>query len=270
LISTSYTFQANNFRNEFGEKKLIYAPSDGDLCDPGDRWHRTSSCIWTRSTHLSGMAGISTYYHDLKGFFVDFLGVLTPDLDMLVDELASLGNQSSELRINDAKNLIREINFFAPNERSLRKLRTQMIFPVRRRGFEPTLSSTNSSFLIIDRRKLADAFEGNFFLLDFDLEEVQKLQPFLSCFDLEDRYISRKVKERSSVEGNPGKPNANLTRNLRRRAYALFRYASEIWWLLNMLIGSDVLHISTVRGLSMMTICSIKCFSAPMFSRPIR
>ena len=143
---------------------------------------------------------------------------------MLVDELSLV--VSSKLTVSDVKSLIWHINSFSPSRKALEKLNTLPIFPVKaaNRGLDPTvLRARKENFSIIDRQPWAEAFEGKIDVLDFRLEEVRRLQPFLSCLNLENRYLSRVVRETSSFQRGNGEQSRTQTRRLRRRAHALAR-----------------------------------------------
>ena len=143
---------------------------------------------------------------------------------MLVDELSRVA--SSKLTVDDVKSLIWQINSFSPSRKALEKLKPLTIFPVKAAssGLDPVvLRVLNEKFLIIDRQPWADAFQGRIDFLDFNLEEVRKLQPFLSSFDLENCYLSRAVAETSSFQGEVREQSRKRTRQLRSRAYAMAR-----------------------------------------------
>jgi hypothetical protein len=159
--------------------------------------------------------------------FVGILKVKIPDLSMLVDELSRL--VSLKLKVNDVKSLIWQVNSFSPSRKDLEKLKSLPIFPVKITGgtSDPVvLRVRTEKFSINDRQPWADAFKGKIDFLDFALEDVRKLQPFLSSFDLGDRYLSRAVAEMSSFQGEVGERSKKLTTQLRGRAHALARYAS--------------------------------------------
>jgi hypothetical protein len=143
---------------------------------------------------------------------------------MLVDELSRV--ESSKLTVDDVKSLIWQINHFSPSRKAVEKLKTLPIFPVKTagRGLDPAvLRGRNEKFSIIDRQPWADVFQGRIDFLDFNLEEVRKLQPFLSSFELENCYLSRAVAEVSSFQGEVREQSRNRTRQLRSRAYAMAR-----------------------------------------------
>jgi hypothetical protein len=187
-------------------------------------WVATSSCLWSRDAQIPGKITIISQYKDLKDLFVGVLKVKIPDLGMLVEELSRVARSSPT--IGDVKSLIWQINSFAPSRKALEKLVDHPIFPVRvpNRTVEAIeLRDRSGNFSIIDRQPWADVFQSEVDFLHFTLEEVRKLRPFLSCLDLEDRYLSRVIVEKSSFQGNIQEPSGKRTRQLRRRAHALSR-----------------------------------------------
>ena len=142
---------------------------------------------------------------------------------MLVDELSRV--VSSKLTVDDVKSLTWQINSFSPSRKALEKLKTLPIFPVNAAssGLGSVLRVQNEKFLIIDRQPWADAFQGRINFLDFNLEEVRRLQPFLSSFDVENCYLSRAVAETSSFQGKDREQSRKRTRQVRSRAYAIAR-----------------------------------------------
>lgn len=144
---------------------------------------------------------------------------------MLVNELNRV--VSSNPRVDDVKSLIWQINSFSPSSKNLESIQNLAIFPVRkaRRGLDVTVSLRvwNEKFSIIDRQPWVEAFQDKIDFLDFTLEEVRKLKPFLSSFDLENKYLSRAVTETSSFEGEVQEQSKQRTRQLRSRAHALAR-----------------------------------------------
>jgi len=175
----------------------------------------------------------TTKSHDLMSIleakaFSPLFGTMkakTHDLPALVDKLAQLVSSENPL-VNDVKSLIFQINDLSPSTKNLESLRKLAIFPVTLAGRpsdSPSLRAVNERFSVIDRQPLAAAFRGKIDLLDFTLEEVRKLQSFLSSFNLEGRYLSSVVTEKSSVNGEYYERSRELTVRLRNRAYALAR-----------------------------------------------
>jgi hypothetical protein len=204
-------------RASFEENALIYDTIHKN-------WVSTSSCLWSKNAQIPGKVTILSQYGDLKDFFIGVLKVRIPDLNMLIEELSRVA--SSNPTVDDVKSLIWQINSFSPTRKVVEKLKPLTIFPVKAasRSIAPVvLRARNESFSIIDRQPWADAFQGQIDLLDFSLEEVRKLRPFLSSFDLESRYLSRAIAETSSFQGEVREQSRKRTRQIRNRAYAIAR-----------------------------------------------
>ncbi len=205
------------YRTSFENDALIYNVLN-------KTWAAASSCLWSKDAQIPGKITIISQYKDLKDLFVGVLKVKIPDLGLLVEELSRVARSSPT--VDDVKSLIWQINSFTPSRKALQKLVDHPIFPVRLlNGTVEAIELRDRSghFSIIDRQPWADAFQGEVEFLHFTLEEVRKLQPFLSCLDLEGGYLSRVVVEKSSFQGNIQEPSGKRTRQLRRRAHALSR-----------------------------------------------
>ena len=87
------------------------------------------------------------------------------------------------------------------------------------------LESIRTDFAIIDRIEYGVAFEGKVSVLNYTLEEVREYRSFLLPLGLGGRYMSKIIEEKSMVTG--GDLHPRLSDEYRRKAYALFRYASR-------------------------------------------
>ena len=79
----------------------------------------------------------------------------------------------------------------------------------------------STDFAIVDRRKYKAMLENKVRVLDFSLEELHSLQPFLLALGLEIRYMSIAVEEKTTAQDN--ELHAQLTSDIRKKAYAIFR-----------------------------------------------
>jgi hypothetical protein len=148
------------------------------------------------------------------------------DLRLLVDELRRVA--TSKCVVDEVKDLIWKINSFSPSSKDLERLQIVPVFPVRKAGSEGLVAAVclrvwNGKFSIIDRQPLAELFQGKIDFLDFTLAEVRRLQPFLSSFDLQHRYLSRAVCETTFLQDEIGVLSREQTRRIRSRAHALAR-----------------------------------------------
>jgi hypothetical protein len=102
------------------------------------------------------------------------------------------------------------------------KLSDCKCFQVRKLFGEVEWSSCSGAFAVVDRTDYGNLFRDKIATLDFSLEDVHSLKVFLQGLRLEQKYLSNAVSEETRVEG--GVFNAELTDDLRRKAYAIARY----------------------------------------------
>jgi hypothetical protein len=102
------------------------------------------------------------------------------------------------------------------------KLSSSKCFQVRKPSGEVEWLSCSGAFAVVDRTDYGTIFRDKIATLDFSLEEVHSIKAFLQGLKLEPKYLSNAVKEETRVEG--GVFNAELTNDLRRKAYAIARY----------------------------------------------
>jgi hypothetical protein len=201
----------------FEEESLIYFP-------PEDEWFSPSECLWTSPVPIKSKAIIGTSYpDDLKSFFCEGLNISPASLGTLVEGLRSLAQGQPSFA--DVKQIIWAINSMDPKERDLEAMRSCNILPI---SGDPSsadgtsLQTCQSTFVIIDRVKLADIFSGYIGFLDFSLEEVRQLDPFLKALRLGDKYLSCVCTEATACSED-GIPDRELTTEFMDRAYALLR-----------------------------------------------
>jgi hypothetical protein len=191
---------------------------------PEKKWYSPERCIWGGNAEIEGEVTISTHYTDLENLFVRVLKVKAPSLATLVQELKRISSSSPS--VDKVKNLIWQINSMNPSAKDLSPIYHSRIFPVRKGNAAPELCSREREFAIIDGQKLGNAFKTGVSILDFSqIEEVWKLQSFLSGLGLKERYLSKLIaKESCSTHHLKGlQTEHRLTEDLRRKAYALYR-----------------------------------------------
>lgn len=196
-------------------------------------WHKTADCLWSSTAEIQGKATLTDHYEDLRSFFVDTLGVQTLTLQIVYDDLIQTHPQQPRT-VEDIKKTIWSFNSLLQTEPDMRRqldpepLLEASVFPVRYPGGGKRLvSAKDSEFAIVDREYLAGRFEGRIKFLDYDLGEVRRLQPFLEWCNLGYRYLSRSVKEITSVStGQTGRNISSTNRDIKRKAHALLRVAA--------------------------------------------
>ncbi|KAK1624073.1 hypothetical protein BDP81DRAFT_502426 [Colletotrichum phormii] len=212
---------------QFENEALIYFYSVDEAS-----WFDTSECVWSRATKLRGKVSVADDYEDLEEFFVDYLGVKEVDLSMAIEELEDAASSGSEAVITEIKESIWVVNSLLssvsipPSPKSLSK---SPIFPVRCPDGNVKTESVSTEFCIIDREPLEASFKSKVKLLDFTLKEVAQLRPFIEWIRLQDRFISRCVKEITSFDCGTSTPTPTLNpeRQIRNRAHALLRVAAH-------------------------------------------
>jgi hypothetical protein len=208
-----------------GEEALVYAP--GGLFAPV--WHTTRNCIWSTATSVKGKVNLAKHYDSaLENFFVHVLGVQKLNVNMIYDELLGLTPMET---VDVAKQQLWSLNSLLRTEtlsgnRAPHALLRKAILPVRYGDRQVTLRSSSVEFAIIDNRTLEEKFRRHVNTLDFDMRQVRTLQPFLEWSGLEDRYLSRMVKETPNLSSGVKVPVSDKRFDINRKAYALVRYVT--------------------------------------------
>lgn len=149
-------------------------------------------------------------------------------LEMVYDMLK---NEDLDIPVEEVKrDLLEFSSLLASGPRTLSPfpvLRNK-IFPVRssKGDGEPEVTlrdGYSDDFAIVDRIKLEKAFKKKANFLDFDLDEVRHLQHFIEWAGLEERYLSKGVKEISYADTTSTHPISTPDREIKRKAHALLR-----------------------------------------------
>ncbi|KAH6999499.1 hypothetical protein EDB80DRAFT_724771 [Ilyonectria destructans] len=207
-------------RESFETESLIYVKG---------RWLKVSECLWSSETRIQGKTPLVDEYENLQEFFIDFLGVDTLNLQIVYDELLHLGRSPSP-SVDQVKQQIQSFNGLLSDVSSYPKvkpepLRRAKIFPVHFPGGEVKLFTGETNFAIVDRVTLGVYFAGQVKTLDFDLNEVHEIVPFIQWLGLEERYLSRSVKEISTVDQTDLRPVTPSEEKIRPIAHSLCRIA---------------------------------------------
>ncbi|TGO51966.1 hypothetical protein BOTNAR_0339g00020 [Botryotinia narcissicola] len=201
-------------------------------------WCAPSSCIWApEEVQLPGKISMATQYKKQRTFFQNVLEIKKPDLEMHI-----LALQKRALENPDKEGILREIkNICAlnPTGNVLReKLSKCKCFPVYRPSEEVEWLESTSNFAIIDRKEHGDAFKNKINMLDFSLEEVHSINQFLIELGLEGQFTSRAVKEDTKIAD--GLLNDGLTKDLRKKAYAICRSAYDFLQTLEVFTSESI------------------------------
>ncbi|KAF4439394.1 hypothetical protein FACUT_4149 [Fusarium acutatum] len=185
-------------------------------------WLSASECFWSEAETTQLNSSLKGCYPDLKAFFLEKLGINVSAYDKLLDSSTSLRDTQRNLL-----SLMDETNGMVP-EFPAQPILKAKVFPVSHpfrigQPFKPgELCSVDTEFAIGDRERLKSLLRFDIKMLDFNLIEVRRLQPLFKWLSIEDRYLSRCVKEKlekvSSLE---------LRRwDLNTKAYHIARYGS--------------------------------------------
>jgi hypothetical protein len=167
---------------------------------------------------------LQSYPEELKPFFLERLRISPASMSTLVEELFALATRHPT--VQRVKQLIWAINGMRPRPNDLNNLLTCNFLPVRvpqpGAAHRIEFRACQSDFAIIDRIKLAEIFEGRVELLDFSLEEILQLEPFLRSLGLGSKYLSLLCREETDCQGESLLDNG-LTADFNGRAYDLLR-----------------------------------------------
>lgn len=204
------------------EEKLIYS-NVGNV----SRWYTVGECLWSSATQIQGRVILNDLYPDFEEFFVNFLGVQELTLQMAYDELKEMGTRVPSPPVAAVKETIWAFNSLLSSTENLpdeEPVFRGTVFPVKYPNGSVKLKSGCTQFAIADRKTLGDIFGTRAKTLDFTLDEVRRLQPFLSWLNLESRYLSNSVREISTVAGGRMDKLQSPDREINRRAKGLYRY----------------------------------------------
>jgi hypothetical protein len=172
---------------------------------------------------VEGMAIIGADYTEgLRDFFLTYLRISPASLSTLVGALRSLGERRSS--VESIKEMIKAINKMDPTRQDLEPLTTCNVLPIRRhvsRG-NITLGNLQETFAIINNTKFSTIFRDHVDLLDFSLEDVHELAPFLEGLGLQSKYLSRLCTTQTACDED-GMIDDRLTREFTDRAFEILR-----------------------------------------------
>ncbi|KAL2822753.1 hypothetical protein BDW59DRAFT_173698 [Aspergillus cavernicola] len=211
---------AKKIRDEFEDGELIYHKAkDGN-------WHSPSKCLWSSATDIQGMVTLNDIYEDLPRFFIKLLGVQTLTLEIIYDKLVNQGRGGS--CITEVKQTIWILNSYLQEVEELpdpEDVISNKVFPVKYSDGTVELCSFAVDFAIADRKHLADLFLGKAKFLDFEINDIAQLEPFLCWAGLKSRYLSASVKEISALSGDSHRSLTSTDRDISRKAHGLLRIA---------------------------------------------
>ncbi|KEF63281.1 uncharacterized protein A1O9_01258 [Exophiala aquamarina CBS 119918] len=221
-LSSSGRSDIEALKEAFEETPMIYVNTNGRHC-----WLKVSECLWASATSIRDRTALNDHYEGLEAFFVTLLGVPELSLDMVLDDLVEKGAlRKPQQEIKDTMWVLNSfLSSQTPTSSPDRILRSR-VFPVKDPNGQVTLHTAETEFGIIDRQRLGELF-AKAWLLDFTLEEVRLLRPFLRWTGLESRFLSCQVKEISQHTGGDPTLIGNRDRDISRKSVGLYRIATH-------------------------------------------
>ncbi|KAJ4166653.1 hypothetical protein NW765_007897 [Fusarium oxysporum] len=208
---------SSDMKRGFEKSELILVNQDECVA-----WFCVSDCFWSESDTTELNSSLKRCYPDLKDFFLDKLGVKGSAYDYL---LSTTSKEPHDVKMA-VLSFMEEVGDFVPRFPA-KPVRTAKILPVRYLDGTVSLCSVETEFAITDREQLRKELGNKIKVLDFDLKEVRRLWPFFKWLDIEDRYLSRCVKERVIISPNYSSLlHGSKTSDLRRKSYHIARVAS--------------------------------------------
>ncbi|KUL86125.1 hypothetical protein ZTR_07715 [Talaromyces verruculosus] len=220
--------ERNHIRDYMERCGLVYHVNNNEA-NP-KYWYSPRDCLWSVTTEIKGMRNISNLYEDLFVFFVDFLEVPTLTLEMVVDKLIEQGKDEGT-SVEEIKETIWQVNAFLQSDQdhpNSSQVLNGNVFPIRNpnNGDFVELRSSKTDFVIADREPLLKLFSDRAKRLDFNVNEIHRLEPFLRWMDLENRYLSRSVKEITALgNDDSSKHLMSSDRDIALKAHGLLRIA---------------------------------------------
>ncbi|KAL3476147.1 hypothetical protein BJX99DRAFT_258658 [Aspergillus californicus] len=210
-------------RDYFQAKRLIYHKANNVAT-----WYKPSQCVWSTTTDIEGRARLNTLYgENLSNFFM-CMGVPRLTLQMIYDKLIRQG--AGDASLPDVKKTIQLLNVHLSGEKnppSNQRLR-ECKFPVKHADGTVGLCSLDVDFAVRDQKDLANLFDDKARFLDFEVDDISQLKSFLEWAELDRRYLSFCVKERSTVSGHYHRVLDPPDRNISLKARGLLRIAAHL------------------------------------------
>lgn len=170
------------------------------------------------------MVALNDEYEGLYELFVDIIGVRTLTLEMVIKKLVDQGSTSASVK--EIKETICLLNNYLQTDEDVpdsQPIQDAKVFPVRDLNGQVVLRSYDDAFSIADRNHLYNWFAGKANFLDFCVNDIHRLEPFLDWVELERRYLSVSVKEISTLGNGAHQSLVSKDRNIALRAYGLLR-----------------------------------------------
>ncbi|MCJ1475543.1 hypothetical protein MMC13_004206 [Lambiella insularis] len=209
-------------RKQFTDHELILVASSSQ-----PRWVGMAACVWKAPKTFRSKAILSQIWPECERFFRYSLQVGNATLSMVVDEIKNFSWTINTSEVEDLKSLLLTVAEFQLDgfkSSKVKELGIEACLPVRSPEARTGIRIVNSaqSFFIADRKYLHDCFDNKIPLLDFSVDEVQKLEKVLSLLNLDSKRLSVVVKEECRVAGS-AQLDSKLTEKFKGKATALIR-----------------------------------------------
>jgi hypothetical protein len=201
-------------RVAFTNKRLIFDANDED-------WYYSPDCIWAEDRiQLPQLVSIADQYQKLQHFFVDILGIETPQLEMHIDALKEETEAVNPTR-SRVLELIGYICGYDPSPRELSGLEACKCFPVHVPVRGLVWMACSGVFVVGNRRVYLELFKDQIPWLDFSLEEIHLYDRFFAALGIQNKFLS--VLVRAETEASGGSVDDRFTMDFRRKSYAICR-----------------------------------------------
>jgi hypothetical protein len=207
----------DKLRMAFGHQSLIFATKMGE-----GGWYTASECLWSSSTDIRGRVAIDEHYEELETLFITVLGIECLTLQMVYDDLKNDRHSS----LSAVRSLLWSFTSLLQTEQESvdrQPLLKANIFAVKYPGGTTQLRSAETEFAIPDREHLSTRFKDKVKMLDFSLEDLRFLGPFLKWAGLDYRRLSNSVEQITSVSASQTYPIGSVHRDLKHKAHAILR-----------------------------------------------
>ena len=218
----------NFIRKSFRDECLIFVAGDDDDGE-GGLWYSTEECLWSPGTGVQGLVNLAEIYDpDLESFFVEALQVTRLTTQLLFDELLTLGDEEPAVdhvkqQLLTFSSLLREGKPDDLSAAAPLRLLEKPILPIKHTSGNVSLLPARTGFTIIDRAGPMVGFLVMVKTLDFSMQEVHDLEPFIRWARLEDRYLSRMVREIPDLGFGEKFRVSDPRYELKRKAHGLVR-----------------------------------------------
>lgn len=168
---------------------------------------------------------IAGIYPDLEDFFVKILKVSTVTDAFMMKELAATASKpikSAEVikRLMSSTSKLLNINSDVSKfDKSIEILQQHKFLPCRACSGQTEFRSISEVFFIMDNQHYAEKFAGKLVVLDISYEELNSLHQLFRILRLDDRYVTRHVREETSALSS--EVDDVLTEQFRQCVYAI-------------------------------------------------